>query len=40
MLQDKMKRWDQRQANGNEDTWLIVSAISGSLIGLVLIWLS
>lgn len=38
MLSDKKRRWDQRQANGQENTWVLVSAFSGAVIGLALIW--
>lgn len=38
MLEDKKRRWDQRQANGQENTWVLFSALSGTVIGLALIW--
>ena len=35
-LDEKKRRWDQRQTNGNEQTWLVISAVSATLLGLAL----
>lgn len=36
MLEEKKRRWDERQANGNEKTWIIISAVFGASLGLAL----
>lgn len=38
MLADKKRRWDERQANGHEDTWVIISAVTAAMLGLALVW--
>jgi len=40
MLADKKRRWDERQSNGNEQTWVIIGAVSGALLGLALTLMS
>lgn len=38
MLAEKKRRWDARQANGNEDTWVLISAVTAAVLGLALVW--
>ncbi|MFT4978114.1 MAG: hypothetical protein ACI8S6_004022 [Myxococcota bacterium] len=37
MLAEKKRRWDRRQSNGNEKTWLVLSAVAATVLGLAIV---